>query len=166
VPTLTAVLDATVIIGLAKGEIFDHLSRLYRPVYVPRAVREEVVQHGQGRVGAGELSRALGVWITEVLPDHTSLQQFSALRSVADREVLAIAHDPARAVDHLLSDDDQLLRRATQPGLICLRTPDLAVFMKRQGLVSEVRFMLDRMRQQGFGIEDALYEKALRAAGE
>src|ERR1044071_4366873 len=113
-PTLTGVLDASVIIGLAKGGVFQHLAALYRPLYVPRAVSAEVVAHGQSRAGAAELAQALGVWITEVVPDPATLQPFSTLRSLADREVLAVAHDPALSVDHILSDDDHLFRhRAT-----------------------------------------------------
>jgi predicted nucleic acid-binding protein len=163
---LTAVLDATVIIGLAKGGVFDHLRSLYTTLYVPDLVSEEVIQHASGRPGANELALALGVWIMKVVPDPVGMQPFATLRSTADRQVLAIAHDPRRAVDHLLSDDDQLLRRATNSQLIRLRTPDLVVLMKRRGLLPEAKAVLDRMRNSGFGIDDPLYLQALQTAGE
>src|SRR5213593_2878160 len=95
---LTAILDAMVVIGLAKGGVFDQLSSVYSPLYVPRAVREEVIQHGQGRTGASELTQALGSWITEVVPDPVAMQASADLRSPADREVLAVGLDPARAI--------------------------------------------------------------------
>ena len=106
---LTGVLDANVVIGLAKGGVFDLLSSLYGTLYVPRSVREEIVGPGQGLAGEQELLRALGVWITEVIPDPQTVQQFSATLSWADREVLAIAE--TNAVDHILSGD-----RGAAPG--------------------------------------------------
>jgi predicted nucleic acid-binding protein len=163
---LTGVLDASVIIGLTKGSVFDHLRSLYTTLYVPKLVSEQVIQHAAGRPGADELAQALGVWITEVIPDPVGMQPFATLRSAADRQVLAIAHDPVRAVDHLLSDDRQLLGRAMHPRLIRLRTPDLVVLMKRRGLLPEAKAVLDRMRNNGFGIDDLLYLQALQTAGE
>src|SRR5690349_9410219 len=141
-PRLTGVLDATVIIGLAKGGVFHHLAALYRPLYVPRAVAAEVIGHGQGRTGAAELAQALGVWITEVVPDPPTLLPFGGLRSFADREVLAVAHDLSRSVDHILSDDDHLLRYRTTLQLVCLRTTDVVGLLKRQGLIAEVKPVL------------------------
>ena len=58
------------------------------------------------------------------------------------------------------------MKQASQHGLVCLRTTDVVVLLKREGLVAEVKPVLDGMRQQGFGIDDATYERALRAAGE
>jgi len=40
------------------------------------------------------------------------------------------------------------------------------VLMKRQGLLSEVRPVLDQMRRESFGIDGTLYEQTLRVAGE
>jgi predicted nucleic acid-binding protein len=155
-----------VIIGLAKGGVFNYLQSIYSPLYISPSVREEVVAHGQGRVGASELTQALGSWITQIVPDPAIMQTLTDLRSLADREVLAIAADPMRAIDHLLTDDGQLRGRASRPGLACLRTPEVVVLLKARQLIPEARSVLDRMRQQGFGIDDALYAMTLRAAGE
>src|SRR3712207_1409411 len=97
---LTGVLDSSATIGLSKGGVLDRLSVLYSPLYIPSAVRQEVIGQGGGRAGAAELANALGSWITEVTPNPTTLQQFAALRSQADREVLATALD--QQVDHVL----------------------------------------------------------------
>jgi predicted nucleic acid-binding protein len=55
---------------------------------------------------------------------------------------------------------------ASQYLVVTLQTPNLLVLWKDQGLIPEVRPILDRMRQRGFGIDDPSYEAALRAAGE
>jgi predicted nucleic acid-binding protein len=161
---LVGILDASATIGLAHGGVFEQLSSLYASLYVPPAVREEIVEQGRGRAGEQELRRALGVWIDEAMPDPLTLQRFPSRLSTADQEVLALALE--RAADHILTSDEDLIRVAAQSQLTCLRATDVVVLMKRAGLVADVRPVLDRMRFGGFGIHDALYESALQAAGE
>ena len=62
---------------------------------------QEIIVKGAARPGAAELDQALGVWITEIVPDPHRVQQFSPALSEADRQVLAVAQ--AAAVDHILS---------------------------------------------------------------
>jgi predicted nucleic acid-binding protein len=159
---LTGVLDTNVIIGLTHGYVFDLLPGVYTSLFVPPAVTAEVI--GQGRPGEAELRRALGVWIMEVAPDPPLVALFSPTLSLADRQVLALAQ--AHTVDHVLSADAHLCREATAYGLTCLHASDLVVLLKHQGAVPAVQPVLDRMRLQGFGIDDRRYEQALRAAGE
>jgi len=164
VSVLTGVLDANSIIGLAKGDVFDRLPLVYAQLYVPPAVTAEVVGGGQGLAGEPERTQALGRWIIEVTPDPLRVQQLPGTLSAADREVIALAQD--RAVDHLLSADRQLCREAQNRGILCLQAADVVVLLKRRGLISEAKSVLDRMRQRGFGIGDARYEASLRAVGE
>ncbi len=161
---LSGALDANVAIGLAKGEVFNHLASLFSPLSVPAAVRHEVVDQAQGRAGATELSQALNDWITEVAPDPTSVQQFAGLSSVADRELLAVAVD--QQTDFVLTEDRVVRQEAAAAGLDCLGVSEVVVLMKDQGLIPAVRPVLDRMRQRGFGITDGAYHQALAAAGE
>jgi predicted nucleic acid-binding protein len=161
---LTGVLDANAIIGLAKGGIFHVVASLYAPLYVPTSVKQEVAGQGRGRAGVSELTQALGLWITEVTPDPHAMQQFSFVRSIADREVLAVALQ--KKVDHILSDDGPLRRHANRSGLKCLQVPQVVVLMKHQALLADVKAVLDRMREHGYGIADVFYREALRAAGE
>ena len=104
------------------------------------------------------------MWITEVAPDPERVSLLPATLSPTDREILALALD--RSVDHLLTNDARLRQTASQYHVVTLQTPNLLVLWKDQGLIPEVRPILDRMRQRGFGIDDPSYEAALRAAGE
>jgi predicted nucleic acid-binding protein len=111
-----------------------------------------------------DLLQALGSWITEVVPAPQSVQQFPSPAAIADRAVLAVASE--KGVDHILTDDGPLRRAASLHGLTCLRVPLVVVLMKDQGLLPQVRPILDRMRQEGYGIVESLYQGALQAAGE
>jgi predicted nucleic acid-binding protein len=159
------VLDANMVIGLVKGGVFDLLSPLYAPLYIPIAVRQEVIT-GQGRPGEEELAEALRAWITEVTPNVLGVPQVSASLSTADREVLAVAADPALAMDHVLTGDDQLYQEAERSGYTCLSVTDMVVFLKVQGLVTDVKSIMDRMIQNGFGIDGETYEQTLRIEAE
>lgn len=161
---LAGVLDANPIIGLSLGGVFDRLASLYAALYIPPAVVQEVTMQGQGLPGAAQLQRALGSWVTEVAPDPQQVQQFAALRSEGDREVLALASE--RGVDHILTSDRQLASHARGHGIACVSTALVVVLLKDHGLIHEARPVLDQMRQGGFGIHDTAYQDALRAAAE
>jgi predicted nucleic acid-binding protein len=164
VTPLSGILDANGAIGLSKGQVFDLLRSVYAPLYVPPSVREEVVDQGQGLAGAQELAQALGHWIAEMAPSHQALQEFAGVRSLADREVLALARETG--ANHILTGDERLLRRAQGHGFTCIRTTEVVVVLKQRGLIASVKPVLDRMRAQGFFVDDLLYQAALRAAQE
>lgn len=122
------------------------------------------IGQGTGLPGTAELQHAIGSWVTEVVPDMEYVSQAHGLRSAADREVIAVAL--GREADHIVASDRPLIRHANRLGLICLPSTLVVVLLKDQRLLDEVRPIFDRMRQNGFGIDDASYESALRAAGE
>jgi predicted nucleic acid-binding protein len=153
------------VIGLVKGGVFGFLRSLYTPLYIPTRVKQEILT-GQGRPGEEELARALGAWITEITPNVQGLPPVSASLSMADREVLAVAADPANGIDHILTGDDQLYQEAERAGHTCFSVTDVVVFLKAQGLIPEVRPALDRMIQNGFGISRDTYEQTLQIEGE
>jgi predicted nucleic acid-binding protein len=160
----TGVIDANSVIGLVKGNVFDLLPQLFATVSVPPEVAREVIHRGQGRPGALELAHALGRWAREVTPDPARVAQFAASLSRADREVLAVAAGDVTAI--ILTDDRALRREASRHHLVCVGIAEVVVGLKEHGLIMAVQPVLDRMRQAQFGIAPAVYEQALRAAGE
>jgi predicted nucleic acid-binding protein len=134
-------------------------------LYIPTGVKQEVLT-GQGRPGEQELAQALQTWITEVTPDPGFAPEGSPSLSEADREVLAVAADPAMAIDHVLTGDDRIYQEAERSGFTCFSVTDLVVFLKAQGMVPAVKPILDRMIQNGFGIDDVTYEQTLLIEGE
>lgn len=125
---------------------------------------QEVVVQGSGRAGAAELQQMLGQSITVVTPNPQTLQQFRAALPTADREVLAVAQE--KAVDHIITGDEALVREAVLQGLTCISVAEVVVLLKREGLIPNVGPVLDQMRQNGFGISNTLYQRALQVAGE
>jgi predicted nucleic acid-binding protein len=162
---LSAVIDAESVIGLSKGGVFHLLPSVFSPLYVPTAVVHEVLRGGPNRAGVAELSQALGNWLTEVTPDPVRVAQFATPRSLADREVLAVAHERA-PIDHVLTSDSTLNRIASGFGFHCLTAVEVVVVLKRCQVIAEVKPVLDLMQQSGYGIDSRRYQDALRLAGE
>jgi predicted nucleic acid-binding protein len=65
-----------------------------------------------------------------------------------------------------ITDDGKLAREARRCGFACLGAPEVVLLLKRRALIDAVRPILDRMRQQGFGIAEAVYQQTLQVAGE
>lgn len=156
----SAVLDANIVIGLSKGGVFELLQKIYEPIYIPTSVKDEVISQPE----ADQLSDALGAWITESTPDLESTQAFSSSLSGPDRDLLGLAAE--KKSNNVLTSDERLHREATGHGMVCLRITDLIVVMKNTQIIDEAKPVLDRMRSEGYGIDDTLYEAALRACGE
>ncbi len=161
---LAGVLDANVIIGFAKGGVFELLQELYQPLFVPSSVVAEVICAGQGLPGAAELEAGLLTWIDEAKPQSSSRQRFLTLPDASDVDVLTIATE--KRVDHVLSSDAGVYRLASLHGLTCLQATDILILLKQVGIIPAVSPILDRMRVAGFGIDQPLYIQAILAAGE
>ncbi len=69
-------------------------------------------------------------------------------------------------VDHVLTGDGPLYQAAERLGYTAFSVTDVVVFLKAEGLVADVRSVLDRMIHNGFGVDAHTYEETLRIEGE
>lgn len=160
---MIAVLDTNAVIGLAKGECLEQLRSLFWEVVVPPAVRREVVEEGAGRAGARELQAGLGDWIREQALVGPAAAQGTPGLSVADQEILGLAlQQPAV----LVTDDVALLREARRLGVATLGAVETVLLMKRHGLLTAIKPVLDRMQARAYHIAPPLLQEALRLSGE
>lgn len=160
---MIVVLDTNAIIGLAKGECLERLRDVFPEVVVPPAVLREVMEHGRGRAGARELQASLGHWIQEKAPASLAVSTPSAALSDGDVEILSLAMEQAGV---LITDDAVLRREATRLGITTLGTVDTVLLLKQEGVIEAVAPVLNLMRLRGYGLVPALYQEALRLAGE
>jgi len=160
--SLTAVIDSNVVIGLAKGGVFNHLRDLYTGLYVPPTVVNELRQPGQP--GVADLQKALGNWITVQTPPPGAAGTVAHALAAADLEALGLARH--LAVDHLLTGDLRLQKAAAANGVPCLGAPELVLLMKSAGCVTAVEPVLIRMERSGYGIAPTLFASILAAANE
>lgn len=161
---MRAVSDTGPLIGLAKGQCFGLLEKLFDEVLITTAVWNEIMAGGGQRPGVAEVAAARGTFLHLRDPDPTVLATFPTTLQEGERSALALAQEIG--VDFVLVDDQSARSEATRRGMDWAMTPDVVRMMKQQGLIPAVKPVLDTMQRNGFGLKRTLYRVILRQAGE
>lgn len=145
------VADSTCLIVLDRIRRLDILRAVYPDVCVPSAVQQEV--------------GGLPDWLT-VIPVR-DLSLVSALETQLDRgESEAIALSMELGAMSVILDEKKARRIASQMGLHVVGTLAVLLRARRNGIIAEVKPLLNEMDQAGFHMTSNLYKEALRLAGE
>jgi len=156
------VVNSTPIITLAIVDQLALLRDLYGTILIPTAVRREIEAGGPNRAGAPQLAAA--PWIRSVeLRDPRRADLLSDLDR-GEAEVIALAQE--RDADLVVIDERLGRRHAKRLGLTLTGTLGVLLKAKREGLLSEVRPVVEAVRQGGVRLADALVEEVLVLAGE
>ena len=161
--SVTAVADASFLIGLSMIEQFQLLPQMVDELWVAPAEWEEVVDQGRGRPGAEELRSTSFVQMHAVHDLH-AIEMLEVFLDRGEAESLVLAQELSCSVVFV----DQLRARkvAQRAGL---RTTGVAGFLlasKQKGLISEVSPLLDALLQRGFRLSRTIVDLVLREAGE
>lgn len=162
---MIVVCDTQVLIGLAKGGVFDLLFEGFDEVAVPPGVWQEIVVAGQGRPGGPEVERAAAAgWLRvhRVVNSATFLHQHGLTPTDGEVAELARGLQP----DFVLVDDRDVRRAVQSFGLAVLGTAATVLSFKQAGLIQSCRPVLDLMQHNGFGIDALINAQILGSAGE
>jgi len=160
---MIVVANAGPLIALAQIGYLDLLRLLYGELYIPPAVREEVVASGQGRPGAVEVDAANWIHVVEV-HDTMAVQLLRDRLDAGESEAIVLAME--MNADLLLMDEGRGRRVAEARGLKKTGTVGTLIVAKKRGLISAVTPLLDRLLAAGFRMSDELYQTARVLAGE
>lgn len=154
---MIVVADSNVLIGLAKGDVFDILQSLFGEIWLPGCVWNELVGQGAGRSGAAELAQARSKgWV--------HLQEPQQATTTCDATVLALALE--LSAQRLLTDDAEVAAQALVASVRMLNTAEVVFLAHLQGLVPRCREVFDRMQTRNFGIRASVRQHILQLAGE
>ncbi|RMF93179.1 MAG: DUF3368 domain-containing protein [Nitrospinota bacterium] len=161
---MTVVSNASPLINLARIGQLDLLHRLYGELHVPEAVWQEVVVHGAGQPGSGEIQAA--VWVKRHQVNNRPLVQ--VLQQELDAgEAEAITLALELQAELLLMDERIGREVARHLGLRYIGLIGVLLTAKHRGLIRAVRPYLDALRDiAGFRISEALYLRVLQDEGE
>jgi hypothetical protein len=155
--------DASPLIGLAAAGAFDLLRGLFGRVTVTAAVRDEV-RAGGDRPGAKELADAIAEGWIEVAPTPSGLDAFPEL-SAGEASTLLLAQGMGE--EALVLMDERLGRaRARSLGLPIAGLAGVLLAAKRDGLVGNLRPLLERIERNNFRLSGELVQALLGEAGE
>ena len=143
--------DTSCLIHLDRIDRLDLLRALYDDVRIPPAVRHE---YGDAPKGIDVASA----------PEEMLVRLLRRTVDAGEAEVIARATELDNS--HAILDDAAARREASELELTVLGTVGLILRAKQAGHISAVRPLLDALQGSGFWMSDALYQHALRRAGE
>ena len=160
---MIVVSNAGPLIALARIKRFELLRDLFGHLLIPQAVYEEVVVKGAGKPGAEETASAYRDWI-EVLrvKDVVMMRSFLARLGRGESEAIALALE--KDADLILLDDLKARAVAEFMGLTVVGTIGVISQAYKQGIVSDLRQILDALQATGFWIDRKIYEQMLKSA--
>ena len=157
------VANAGPLIALAQIGHFDLLQSLYGQLYIPPAVRDEVVVSGYGRPGAAEVNTAAWIHIVEAR-DTTAVQLLRERLGDGESEAIVLAIE--LKADLLLIDEARGRRVAEARDLNRIGTVGILIVAKKRGLIPTVTPLLDELQAAGFHMGEELYQTTRVLAGE
>lgn len=152
---LRGVIDASCLIRLLYLKdslpdigIFDALALRYHSIYIPEYVWEEVSRHGRGK------RRVRKIVLQHYLFEKCSVGDRYRVQLLFDRlmnpaapidrgEAEAIIQASERGITDILIDDRTAAKFARRHSLNARDTPDLIVELKRNGIIAEVRPLIE-----------------------
>lgn len=158
---MIVVSDTTPFIALAKIERLSVLPALFKIVRIPDAVYREIVDGNL--TGADEMRAA--PWLrVEPLQDPIKATVLSMTLDYGEACAIALALE--LGADLFLADDRRARRSAAMLGLRVKGTIGLLIAAYRIGLITDLCFELDRLKQVGIWIDESLYKRVLTVVEE
>jgi len=144
--------NSSCLIALEGIRRLDILEKLYGKVVIPEAVKEE-------------FGVELPPWIqVEKVKNKEALSILLLELEKGEAEALVLASEKEGST--LVLDDKKARRIAAELGLKFTGTLGILIKAKKEGILSEVRPVLEEIEKRGFRISEALKEKVLKIAGE
>jgi predicted nucleic acid-binding protein len=162
---LKIVCNASVLIGLSSIGMLSLLrERFPEGILIPEAVRREVIDEGEGRPGAREISESKWIKVQKVADKRVVGLLLTELDE-GEAEAIALAHEVGAKI--ILLDERDARRAAKHMDLNVLGTVGLLIWAKKVGKLGTLKEQLDGLRDRGrFRFSQAVYETALREVGE
>lgn len=151
--------DTGPIIALAHIGLIDILRKLFGQVLIPPAVHSEI----RDETSTAALSDADWILVEEA-KDTLAVQLLREELDAGESEAIVLAKEHQAVL--LFLDERAATRKARSIGLQCIGTLGILLIAKEEGIVTEVKPLLDRLQSEGFHMSDALYRQVLRSADE
>jgi predicted nucleic acid-binding protein len=158
------VCDTSSINNLAEINQLHLLHQLYGTVLIPEAVFQELTDPSFPVAGATEVQTF--DWIqTLTVSDRTLVEAMSNELDIGEAEAIALAVEIQ--ADQVLIDERRGRLVANRLNLRCIGILGILVEAKSQGLIAEVKPLLDALvNEAGFWVAEPLYNSILRLVGE
>lgn len=156
------IVNSTPIIILSNAQSLSVLKSVYQEITIPKAVFDEVTAKEDS--ACNELKNNLD-WIhIENISNQASKRMYQAKLHAGEVEVMILAQETD--ADLVILDDNAAKKTAKFLGLTVTGTMGVLLKAKSLGFISEVKPIIDRIKDNGFFITDEIYKLVLKQAGE
>jgi predicted nucleic acid-binding protein len=151
-PNTVVITDTSCLIILNKVSSLNILYQLFTTVITTPEI-------------AAEYGNGLPEWITVQSVKQKELQkQFAEIVDMGEASAIALAHEIEN--NYIIIDDIGGRKLCTKLGLPFIGTFGLLIKAKEQGVIAEIKQVLDEIRKSDFRMTDELYLSVLKKANE
>lgn len=157
-----AVIDTSPWIALSACGQISLLRKLYDTVMIPITVNEEILAGGKSQIGLQELNEADWLQVVE-LQDPMKVMFLHELDQ-GEAEVIILAKE--QKVHEVILDEKVARIQARVPGLTVVGTLGLLLRAKKQGLLREIRPLIEEILRADIYIHRDIVQGVFQKAGE
>jgi predicted nucleic acid-binding protein len=156
------VINASPVILLSKAGLIHHVPAVARPLIIPEPVAAEIRQCREVDVAVNWIQGGGKQFIRPPAKELPELAQ----AGIGPGERAVISWAAANSGFIAVLDDSEARLLARRLGVPVLGTVGVVLDLKAAGLIPEIKSYLLEIRRVGGYMSDALFEEALRRAGE
>lgn len=157
------IVNSTPLIVLSNIGKLDLLRKLYKEIYIPQAVFDEVTEKQDS--ACQEIKNHTD-WIHVcAIKDFSAKRMYQAKLHDGEVEVMILAKENPNDTTVII-DDNAAKKTAKFLGLKVTGTLGIVLKAKQQNLISSVTTIMDKLIQNGFYITPEIYDLVKNEAGE
>ena len=157
------VVNTSPIIYLSSINSVSLLKELFIEIFIPDAEKMEIVSGGKDNFGFLEIQD--GKWI-KTLNIRNELAKKYLLTDIDEGEAGVIIPAEELKANTIIMDDRLGRKIARLRGFIVIGTLRLLVIAKDKGIITEVKPLLNKLKEAGFWVSDSVYKDILRQSNE
>lgn len=157
------IVNSTPLLVLGNIGQLDVLHKMYGEIIIPEAVFREVTEKDDA---ASQAVCAANNWIiVEAVQNTSEYALYRARLHAGEVETMILAQQSPKA-DLIVLDDNAARKTAEFLGLTVTGTIGILLKAKQNGIIAQIKPLLNEIMQNGFFISDRLLQMILQAAGE
>jgi predicted nucleic acid-binding protein len=157
-----AVINASPLIFLVGAGLTDLARLAGNPLFIPRAVAEEIERFGPTAPAAIAIKQTSWLNVVEPVQTPSIIEHWDL--GAGETSVLNWAYSHPGTI--AIMDDLAARHCANSLGIPVRGTLGLILIAKRRGIIAEARALLERLRASGMYLSDRVLNRALKTVGE
>lgn len=158
-----AVVNTSPIVYLSSINQLSLLKKLFNEIYIPDAVKQELLSGGRDSFGVKEIKTEKWLKTKKI---KNKLAKEYLLTEIDDGEAEVIILTEELKTGTIIMDDKLGKRVAKLRGIKVVGTLRILVAAKEKGLITAVKPLIEKLKESGFWLSNNVYRAILREARE